>query len=203
MWKKIFIQISLLLLAIFLVFYTYKIYFKSDVNIETNIINDPQEDKGIRSNNEQAKKVEDNSNLIKSLKYVSKDILGNEYIINSEYSEINLENTNMINMTDVDAKIIMFNKEPIFITSKYAKYNNITYETTFFDNVKIDFLDNTINSEKFTISVANNFAEVSQNVVYQNKEVKLEADTIEIDLITKNSKIFMTDENKKIKIINK
>ena len=203
MWKKIFIQISLFLLVIFLVFYTYKIYFKSDVNIETNIINDSQEDNGVRSNNEQAKKLEDNSNLIKSLKYVSKDIQGNEYIINSKYSEINLENANMINMTDVDAKIIMFNKEPIFITSKYAKYNNATYETIFFDNVKIDFLDNTINSEKFTISVANNFAKVSQNVVYQNKEVKLEADTIEIDLITKNSKIFMTKENKKIKIINK
>tara|TARA_B110000003_G_scaffold268073_1_gene297083 strand:+ start:1639 stop:2250 length:612 start_codon:yes stop_codon:yes gene_type:complete len=203
MWKKIFIQISLFLLVIFLVFYTYKIYFKSDANIETNIINDSQEDKGVRSKNEQAKKLEDNSNLIKSLKYVSKDIQGNEYIINSKYSEINLENANMINMTDVDAKIIMFNKEPIFITSKYAKYNNATYETIFFDNVKIDFLDNTINSEKFTISVANNFAKVSQNVVYQNKEVKLEADTIEIDLITKNSKIFMTKENKKIKIINK
>ena len=203
MWKKIFIQISLFLLVIFLVFYTYKIYFKSDANIETNIINDSQEDKGVRSKNEQAKKLEDNSNLIKSLKYVSKDIQGNEYIINSKYSEINLENANMINMTDVDAKIIMFNKEPIFITSKYAKYNNATYETIFFDNVKIDFLDNTINSEKFTISVANNFAKVSQNVVYQNKEVKLEADTIEIDLITKNSKIFMIKENKKIKIINK
>jgi hypothetical protein len=203
MWKKIFIQISLFLLVIFLIFYTYKIYFKSDENIEANIINDSQDDKGIRPNNEQAKKVEDNSNLIKSLKYVSKDILGNEYTINSKYSEINLENANMINMIDVNAKIIMLNKEPIFITSKYAKYNNTTYETIFFENVKINFLDNTINSEKFSISVANNFAKVSQNVVYQNKEVKLEADTIEIDLITKNSKIFMTEENKKIKIINK
>ena len=105
----------------------------------------------------------------------------------------------------IDGSILThsINKEPIFITSKYAKYNNATYETIFFDNVKINFLDNTINSEKFTISVANNFAKVSQNVVYQNKEVKLEADTIEIDLITKNSKIFMTKENKKIKIINK
>ena len=37
----------------------------------------------------------------------------------------------------------------------------------------------------------------------KTKNVKLEADTIEIDLITKNSKIFMTEENKKIKIINK
>ena len=100
-------------------------------------------------------------------------------------------------------KITMLNEEPFFITSKYATYNNINYETTFFNKVKINYLDNIINSEKFSISITNNFAKVSENVIYQNKEVKLEADTIEIDLITKNSKIFMTEKNKKIKIIKK
>ena len=73
----------------------------------------------------------------------------------------------------------------------------------FFDEVEINYLDNIINSEKFNISIADNFAKVSEDVIYQNQGVMLEADTIEIDLITKNSKIFMNDKNKKIKIINK
>ena len=203
MWKKVSIQIILLLLVIFLIFFTYKIYFKSEKNIKTNKILTPQKEDKIISENEDLKKVDKNSNLIKDLRYVSKDTLGNEYIINSKYSEINLENSNMINMQVVNAKITMLNKEPIFVSSKYATYNNINYETTFFNKVEIKHLDNVINSEKFIISIANNFAKVSENVIYQNKDVKLEADTIEIDLITKNSKIFMINENKKIKIINK
>jgi len=203
MWKKISIQIILLLLIIFLILFTYKIYFKTKNNFITDKNNTSQEESRISTDNLELKKSDEDSNLVKNLKYISKDIEGNEYIISSKYSEINLENASMINMQDVNAKITMLNEEPFFITSKYATYNNINYETTFFNKVKINYLDNIINSEKFTISITNNFAKVSENVIYQNKEVKLEADTIEIDLITKNSKIFMTEENKKIKIINK
>ena len=42
----------------------------------------------------------------------------------------------------------------------------------FLNKVEINYLDNIINSEKFNISIANNFAKVSQNVIYQNKECK-------------------------------
>ena len=203
MWKKVSIQIILLLLSIFLILFTYKIYFKSEENTFTDKNNTSQEESRISVDNLELEKIDEDSNLVKNLKYISKDTIGNEYIITSKYSEINLENASMINMQDVSAKITMLNKEPFFVTSKYATYNNINYETTFFNKVEINYLDNIINSEKFAISIANNFAKVSQNVIYQNKDVKLEADTIEIDLITKNSKIFMTEENKKITIINK
>ena len=203
MWKKISIQIILFLLIIFLIFFTYKFYFKSEENTRVNKINDSQEEITINSKDTPLKKSVEDFNLIKDLKYVSRDISGNEYIINSMYSELNLESANIINMEGVNAKITMLNKEPIFVSSKYATYNNINYETTFFNKVEIKHLDNVINSEKFIISIANNFAKVSENVIYQNKDVKLEADTIEIDLITKNSKIFMTEKNKKIKMINK
>jgi hypothetical protein len=67
----------------------------------------------------------------------------------------------------------------------------------------IIYLDSIIYSEKLNISFVNNFAKVSEEVIFHNQEVRLEADIIEIDLITKNSKIFMIDKNKKIKIINK
>ena len=203
MWKKVSIQIILLLLSIFLILFTYKIYFKSEKNTIANKNNTSQEESRINIDNLELEKKDENSNLVKDLKYISKDIMGNEYIITSKYSEINLENASMINMQDVSAKITMLNKKPFFVNSKYATYNNINYETTFFNKVEINYLDNIINSEKFAISIANNFAKVSENVIYQNKDVKLEADTIEIDLITKNSKIFMTEKNKKITIINK
>jgi len=203
MWKKISIQIVLFLLIIFLVFFTYKIYFKSEENIKVNEISDSQEETTINPEDILLKKTEETPNLIKSLKYVSRDISGNEYIINSKYSALNLENTNIINMKGVNAKIIMLNKEPLFVTSKFAIYNNESYKTVFYDDVVISYLDSIINSEKFEIFIKNNFAQVSEKVIYQNLNIKIEADIIEIDLITKNSKIFMIDQNKKIKIINK
>jgi len=203
MWKKIFIQIILFFLVILLVFYAYNTYFKSKDNIKINQTNSSPKENIKHFKDEALEKVEKSSNLFKNLKYVSKDTLGNEYIIVSAYSELNLGSSNIINMKDVNAKIITIDKEPVFITSKYATYNNINYETSFFNNVVINYLDNIIFSEKLDVSIVNNFAKVSEDVIYQNQNVKLEADIIEIDLITKNSRIFMIEKNKKIKIINK
>ena len=203
MWKKIFIQIILFLLIIFLIFYTYKIYFKNEKKVKINEIQNTQKENIINSNNSLLKEDEEAPNLIKDLKYVSKDILGNEYIISSEYSTLNLEKTNIINMEEVNATITMLDKEPIFVKSKFAIYDNETYETIFFDNVVINYLDNIVNSEKFEISVKDNFAQVSEKVIYQNPNIRLEADVIEIDLITKNSKIFMNEDYKKVNIFTK
>ncbi len=203
MWKKVSIQITLVFLVIFLILYTYKTYFKNKDSIKINQINNSQKETVIDSKDKQLERIDESSNLVQNLKYVSKDILGNEYIISSKSSELNLDGINIINMNGVNAKITMINKDPLFITSKYAIYNNENYETTFVNNVVITYLDNIITSEKLTISIVNNFAKVSEEVIYQNTNVKLEADIIEIDLITKNSKIFMIDKNKKIKIINK
>jgi choline kinase len=52
------------------------------------------------------------------------------------------------------------------------------------------------------LSFQKNFAWLYTDVVYKSSDYELFADKIEIDLITKNSKIY-TDNNKKIKIIKK
>ena len=199
MWKKLLAQTILLLIIFVSIFFVYKIYFKKENIIETKV----EEEKLIEFK-KNTKIVSDvNSNLIEDLQYISEDSLGNEYIIRSEYSELNLDNVNIISMKNVNAKITMINSDPMFVTSEFAEYNNKTYETIFTDNVVINYLDSKIMCEKFKISIENNFAYVSDDVIYENLKTKLEADTIEIDLITKNSKIFMKNENKKIKIFNK
>ena len=40
----------------------------------------------------------------------------------------------------------------------------------------------------------------SKNVIYKNKNNVLKADTVEIDLETKDTKIFMLENNKKVNI---
>ena len=212
MWKKISIQLILLSIVFFSIFYVYKFYFKTKDNIkidQSDIVQNKSSDdiNNNKSNFDIDDKtnadVDNQNNLIKNLSYFSKDNLGNEYIIESKYSELNLDNVDVISMENVSAKIIMVNSDPIYITSNFAKYNNENYETTFTDNVLIVYLDNKIRCEKFHISIKNNFANVTDNVIYENPKGKLIADTIEIDLITKNSKIFMIDKSKKVMVLNK
>ena len=204
MWKKISIQLILLSIVFFSIYYVYKFYFKTKDNIkidQSDIVQNNSSDD--INNNKSDFDIDNQNNLIKNLSYFSKDNLGNEYIIESKYSELNLDNVDIINMKDVNAKMIMVNSKPIYVTSDFAKYNNSNYETTFTGNILIIYLDNKIRCEKFHISIENNFANVTDNVIYENSNGKLIADTIEIDLITKNSKIFMIDKNKKVIVLNK
>ena len=193
----------LLSVVFFSIFFVYKFYFKIKDNVKIDQ-SDIVQNKSLDNIDDKINTDIDNeNNLIKNLRYFSKDNLGNEYVIESKYSELNLDNVDIINMKDVNAKIIMVNSKPIYVTSDFAKYNNENYETTFTDNVLIVYLDNKIRCEKFYISIENNFANVTDNVIYENPNGKLIADTIEIDLITKNSKIFMIDKNKKVMVLNK
>ena len=204
MWKKISIQLILLSIVFFSIYYVYKFYFKTKDNIkidQSDIVQNNSSDD--INNNKSDFDIDNQNNLIKNLSYFSKDNLGNEYIIESKYSELNLDNVDIISMESVSAKIIMANSKPIYVTSNFAKYNNENYETTFTDNVLIVYLDNKIRCEKFHISIKNNFANVTDNVIYENPKGKIIADTIEIDLITKNSKIFMIDKSKKVMVLNK
>ena len=91
------------------------------------------------------KKKEDiklNSNVIKNVNYSSKDVKGNEYIINASEGEIDYSNTNIIFLTNVRAYIKLKNSEIIEITSDYGKYNTINYDTIFSKNVEINYLEN-------------------------------------------------------------
>ena len=204
MWKKISIQLILLSIVFFSIFYVYKFYFKTKDNIKINQTDIVQNKSSADINNNKSNfDINNQNNLIKNLSYFSKDNLGNEYIIESKYSELNLDNVDIISMEGVIAKIIMANSKPIYVTSNFAKYNNENYETTFTDNVLIVYLDNKIRCEKFYISIENNFANVTDSVIYENSKIKFIADTIEIDLITKNSKIFMIDKSKKVIVLNK
>ena len=57
-------------------------------------------------------------------------------------------------------------------------------------------------SENLDISFNSNKASMYKNIVYNKPGTQLIADRLEIDLITKNSKIFMDKNSEKIKIIN-
>lgn len=140
------------------------------------------------------------TNIIKDVNYTSRDAKGNVYTIDATEGEIDLSNSSVIFLTNVRANIKLTNKDIINITSKYGKYNIDNYDTIFTKNVLVIYLDNKIKSEYLDFSLGRNSMIISNNVVYTNKENILKADVIDMNIETKDTKIFMYDKEKKINI---
>ena len=187
--KKKILKISFIIfIIIFSILVTYFKYFKKN-EIVTN------------KNLEISEKNFVNSNIIKDIKYSSTDLQGNEYIILAEEGEIDLNNSDIIFLKNVNAFIKLFkNKETITISSNYGKYNTASYDTIFSKNVKIDYIKNKITSNYLDFSMANNLLIISKNVVYTNQENILKADVIELNIITKDTKIFMHNSKDQVSI---
>ena len=144
-----------------------------------------------------------NSNIIKDVNYISKDARGNEYIINATRGEIDYSNSNVIFLTDVRALIKLKNSSNVNITSNFGKYNINNYDTIFSKNVIITYVENKINSEYLDFSISRNSMIISNNVVYADNENIIKADVVEVNLETKDTKIFMHHTNKKVNIKSK
>ena len=143
------------------------------------------------------------SNIIKDVKYASKDLNGNEYIINALQGEIDFDNTNIIYLTTVKALIKLNNSNDIIITSDYGKYNLDNFDTIFSKNVIINYMDNKITGEYLDSSITRNSMIISRNVIYTNEKNILKADLIEINIKTKDTKISMYEKDRKVNIRSK
>ena len=140
------------------------------------------------------------SNKIKDVKYTTKDADGNEYIITATEGEIDYSNTNTIYLTNIKAKIKLIDSEDISITSDYGKYDSGNFDTIFSKNVIINYLNNEITGEYLDFSLERNSLLMTKKVVYTNLENILKADAVEMNLKTKDTKIFMYENQKKVNI---
>ena len=159
-------------------------------------------DKVVQTDNLKSENIDtnDNLNIIENINYSSLDKDGNKYLITAKTGEIYQNNFNNIKMKYVYAKIIFLNQEFLEIRSNYANYNRETSETLFYDKVLSSYLDNKISSNELQLLFEDKLAKIKDNVVYMNKQGKIEADKVLLDLTTKKAKISMNDSEEKIKI---
>ena len=182
---RVFIFIIILAVSFFFI---YSNYFQKEKNNQN-------------LNLEVEKESSTNSNIIKDIKYSSKDLKGNEYIILADEGEIDLDNSDIIFLKNVKAFINLIEKnETITVVSDFGKYNTINYDTIFSQNVKIQYQDNTITGDYLDFSMKKNLLIISKNVVYTNPTNILKADVVELDTITNDTKIFMHNSKDKVNI---
>ena len=195
MYKKIFIQFLLLITIFIIIFSTFFLYFNKKEKLKASNLPIIKEKESLID--------DETGTLIKDINYSFSDTSDNYYELLAEVGKVDINNSDKIFMTNVVATIYLVDSSPVKITSKYANYNKINHETSFFENVKVTHLIHKATSENLDISFNDNLASMYNNIVYNKPGTNLKADRLEIDLITKNSKIFMDNKTEKIKIIDK
>ena len=196
MKKIIKIILFLSLFIISLVFYKFYFEDNSTDNLQTDSIDESPIDEELSQSSE--------NNLIKNLKYQVKLDENNEYNISAKLSEIiNDEQAEKVKMQNVIATFIGKDTIPITIKSDFALYNNSNYNTNFNKNAQIQYKDNIIYSDKIDLNFKDNLIIIYDNVLYDGIHGTMNADNIEINLITKKIDINMNNKKDKVKILKK
>ncbi len=208
MRRKYFIQIILLIILVILSISIFNYYYEKNSPVKKNKISD---EKNLSNN----KSLSSQQNLIEDIKYTANNTEGDVYEILADFGEASLEDPELMFLTNVRSKIIFNNseKENIYLTSNFANFNTKTFETTFIKNVKIIRLNEIVTGDELYMvlevdkenaqndqSKEQNILRMSHNVLFQKPGYEMKADVLEIDLITKNLKIYMHNSNNKVMI---
>ena len=183
MSTKSLIQSVIILVIITIVYFIYTFFLNKD----QEVIN--------------LSKIDTNmDNKILDLKYNAIDEEGNSYIIESKSGKVSEKDKSILILKEVIGVIRVKNTENIMIISDFAEYNKTTFNTYFYDNVKLTYDGHLINSDTLFMNYVDKNINIKNNVVYQGDNNKLLADMVEIDLVTKLSKIYMLDKEKRVKV---
>ena len=203
MRKKTITQVILIIFLIVLTYFVFKKYYiKNETRSELNKTDDTIS----KSESEKSDK-----NLIKDISYTANNKRGDIYLLLADYGEIYMDNPELMFLTEVNGIITMQDGMKVSIKSDFANFNTDNFETTFINNVIVEREEDKITGDELylvlerdkkeiqnLIEKDENLVRMSRNVLYKKPGYNLSADILEIDLITKNIKIYMIDEYKKV-----
>ncbi len=120
---KTVVQLILIIFIIAIFYSFYFLYFKknnSNVNnlSEEKILKEKTMEIDTTKKQDETQEnllKENNTNIINNIEYKSSDRKGNEYILKSKIGEIDINNKNVIKLNGVSGKIMLIEKDPIYI----------------------------------------------------------------------------------------
>ena len=190
--KKL-IQLSLTFFLIIISIIFYNTYFKKE---EIVVLKESQKTKDTKNNLPQT-----TNNLIQNLKYEVNFGEKNNYKISSKLSELYYENDiEMVKMKDVIAVFEGKDNTIITLFADEAVYNNSNYNTNFKKNIRVEYLNNIIYSDKIDLEFNTNTITIYENVKYIGANGTLETDNLKINLITKKVDIYMENNNDEVEL---
>ena len=190
--KKI-VQMSLISIGLLLILATYFFYPKIIQNkqLKDEVIKDSL-----------ATTEEGESNTFENVEYTGLYNTDKPFVIKSERASILIKEPDIVYMTNMHVTLHMNDGRIIIITSKNGRYNKVTYDCYFEDEVKVTDGERVVLAENLDLLAAEDTASVYNNVVLTSDKGSLLADKVEYDFETKYYQISMfSDKKVKLKLI--
>ena len=154
-------------------------------------------DKKLNTETDSLEKIE---NLTKEIEYVTSNKEGDVFKIFAQYGKTNIKNSSILDLENVDGVITSNKRSDVYIKSDYAKYNYDNKNAEFYSNVEIKYDNKIITCENLDLQIDKNYAIAYNNVEINDNKSLMKAQTVKLNLITKDINI---NSDEKVKVITK
>ena len=191
------IQFSLISIGVLLILATYFLYPK----IEKNKL--LEEEKIVKKDKDEIVIADkDEANIFEHVEYKGIYNIDTPFVINSDKANITKEEPDIVYMTNMNVVLHLNDGRTVTITSDRGKYNKVTYDCYFENNVRATDGESLILAENLDLLSNKNTVSVYNDVVLTGNKGSLQADKINYDLSTRKFNISMFGDKKvKIKLI--
>ncbi len=191
------IQFSLISIGVLLILATYFLYPKIEKNKlleEKKIVKKDKDEIVIADKNE--------ANIFEHVEYKGIYNIDTPFVINSDKANITKEEPDIVYMTNMSVILHLNDGRTVTITSDRGRYNKVTYDCYFENNVRATDGESLILAENLDLLSNKNTVSVYNDVVLTGNKGSLQADKINYDLSTRKFHISMFGDKKvKIKLI--
>ncbi len=184
--RKNFIQFSLMFTGLIIIFFTYFYVGDNESSLEK------VEQKEIQKNGSE----KEGFNTFENITYEGKDSNNNDFILNSEYAEFAIDESNIIYMKKLECRFFFKDGTVLKILSDKGIFDNLSNNMEFEENVEMYYLENKLFSDKANFVNSENYLIVQGNVIGKGPLGNLAADKLNVDFIDKKMKISMYNESK-------
>ena len=194
--NKRIVQLSLISMGLLLILVTYFFYPKMIKNkfLEEETVEDVVTKTDITDSKWR--------NTFENVEYQGLYDINKPFKVKSEKAYILIKNPDVVYMTNMHVTLNMDGGKVIIITSDKGRYNKVTYDCFFENNVKAVDGETTVLAENLDLLATEDSATVYNNVFLTNDKGSLRADKVYYDFETKYYHVSMFNDKKvKIKLI--
>ena len=176
------IQLSLLILGTFIIFFTY---YDKDKDFKKKIISSEKQEKIKKQLQNTSSEVD----VFYNIEYSGLDMSGNRYILRSKEAFSNKTNQEVVTMKGVNAIFYFKDDTVLNISSEKGVYNNKSLDMSFQKNIKANYEGSRLLAQKAEYSNSKNFLKISENVEIYDVKGNIKSDIVFFDLKKQTLKI--------------
>ena len=139
-------------------------------------------------------------NIVKDIEYLTTDKNGNKYKILATSGRTNSENKNILDLDNVRGIISSNKRSSVYIVSDFAEYNAYKLNSSFYQNVVVNYEDKEITCDYFDVDMKTNIAKAYNNVVVKDPKSIMKAGKIILNIETKVININPDNDKKKVSV---